>query len=101
MQPVPGPPDYHNRTSAAQEMRNQPDPHEDTKQPLVPRYVETEKQVLRFYCHFFDEKVEISGGRGRTKPTQPRLLTLFIFVEDFTVEIIEDKVPNSGNVNKK
>ena len=95
----PGPSDYQKRTSAGTEANKA---KEDSRQPstAVPRYVETEKQVLRFYCHFFEEEPDDQPSQARkgrkVSKLRPRLFTFLIFVEDFTVEIIEDKVPNSG-----
>jgi hypothetical protein len=65
---------------------------EEKQETNVPKYVQTEKQVLRFYCHFF----EIDRNQKRPVPSNVRLFTLLIYLEDVTCEIIEDRIPNSG-----
>jgi hypothetical protein len=65
----------------------------------VPRYVETDKQVLRFFCHFFDKETQITHHPDLLKvkhPSTARLFTLLVYLNDFTVEIAEDKQMNSG-----
>ena len=71
------------------------------KTPLskVPRFVETDKQVLRFYCHFFEKETQVTHRPDLLKvkyPSTARLFTMLIYLNDFTVEIIEDKQVNSG-----
>jgi hypothetical protein len=66
----------------------------------VPRFVETDKQVLRFYCHFFDKETQITHHPDLLKvkhPSTARLFTLLVYLNDFTVEIVEDKQVNSGH----
>lgn len=66
--------------------------------PKVPRYVETDKKVLRFFCYFVDKDVLIT--KKPLRKTQPgptaRYFTLLIYLEDFTIEILEDHAENSG-----
>lgn len=65
----------------------------------VPRFVEKEKQVLRFYAHFFERKRPEAGiefRRTNTTHEMARLLTMLVYLEDETVEIHEEKVINSG-----
>lgn len=66
----------------------------------VPRYVETDKQVMRFYCHFFDKETQITHHPDLLKvkhPSTARLFTLLVYLSDFTLEIAEDKQVNSGH----
>jgi hypothetical protein len=65
----------------------------------VPRYVETEKQVLRFFAHFFERKRPEAGiefRRTNTEHENARLVTILIYIEDESIEIHEDRVLNSG-----
>lgn len=65
----------------------------------VPRFVETEKLVLRFFAHFFERKRPETGiefRRTNTTHEIARLLTVLVYLEDETVEIHEEKVVNSG-----
>eukprot|EP00602_Paraphysomonas_sp_CaronLab_P002925 CAMPEP_0185028900 /NCGR_PEP_ID=MMETSP1103-20130426/14960_1 /TAXON_ID=36769 /ORGANISM="Paraphysomonas bandaiensis, Strain Caron Lab Isolate" /LENGTH=882 /DNA_ID=CAMNT_0027563475 /DNA_START=1 /DNA_END=2646 /DNA_ORIENTATION=+ len=66
----------------------------------VPKYVETYKQVLRFYCHFFDKDVQRSRKplRKFRSASTARLFTLLVYVEDTTCELAEERTPNSGIV---
>lgn len=66
--------------------------------PKVPHFVETEKQVLRFYAHFFDFDVQQSRKplRKFQSASTARLLTVLIYVEDSTIEINEERNVNSG-----
>lgn len=61
--------------------------------PLVPKFIETDKQVLRFLCHI----TEMERGSRVPTPINIRFFTLLIYLEDNTFEIIEDRIPNSGN----
>jgi hypothetical protein len=63
-----------------------------TQQAMVPKFVETEKQVLRFLCHV----TEMERGSKRPTPVNIRFFTLLIYLEDNSFEIIEDRIPNSG-----
>ena len=76
-------------------------PKSSVQTPLskVPRFVETDKQVLRFFCHFFDKETQITHHPDLLKvkhPSTARLFTLLVYLNDFTVEIVEDKQSNSG-----
>jgi hypothetical protein len=65
----------------------------------VPHYVKTEKQVLRFFAHFFERKRPESGiefRRTNTTHEIARLMTILIYLDDETIEIHEEKVINSG-----
>lgn len=65
----------------------------------VPRYVETEKQVLRFFAHFFERKRPEAGiefRRTNTDHENARLVSILIYIEDETIEIHEERVLNSG-----
>jgi hypothetical protein len=65
----------------------------------IPRYIETEKQVLRFFAHFFERKRPEPGvefRRTNTTSEPARLVTILIYLVDETVEIHEEKVVNSG-----
>jgi hypothetical protein len=64
-----------------------------TQPVMVPKFVETEKQVLRFLCHI----TEMERGAKRPTPVNIRFFTLLIYLEDNSFEIIEDRIPNSGN----
>jgi hypothetical protein len=65
---------------------------EKSHQPMVPKFVETDKQVLRFLCHI----TEMERGSKRPIPINIRFFSLLIYLEDNTFEIIEDRIPNSG-----
>lgn len=77
-------------------------PSSVTQTPLskVPRFVETDKQVLRFFCHFFDKDTQVTHRPNLLKvrhPSTARLFNLMIYLNDFTVEITEEKQVNSGH----
>jgi hypothetical protein len=68
----------------------------------VPRFVETDKQVLRFFAHFFERKRPEEGvefRRTNTVSEAARLLTILIYISDETIEIHEERVINSGLFN--
>eukprot|EP00602_Paraphysomonas_sp_CaronLab_P009435 CAMPEP_0185029576 /NCGR_PEP_ID=MMETSP1103-20130426/15967_1 /TAXON_ID=36769 /ORGANISM="Paraphysomonas bandaiensis, Strain Caron Lab Isolate" /LENGTH=814 /DNA_ID=CAMNT_0027564377 /DNA_START=27 /DNA_END=2471 /DNA_ORIENTATION=- len=97
-----------NRYKAADSMKRDttevpsPQKQRDTKEThqkaRVPKFVETEKQVLRFYCHFFEKDVPELGQRRQkvASSSTPRFFTLRIYVEDNTFEISEERCQNSG-----
>jgi DUF1126 PH-like domain len=69
------------------------------RDPSVPHFVETDKIVLRFYGHFFENRVwDEDGPLGKPiiENTMSRKLTIFYYVTDQTVEISETKQANSG-----
>lgn len=72
---------------------------QQTEPPRVPRFVEKDKQVLRFICHFFDKDVQLTRKPLRkVTPSAPttRYFTIYIYLENYSIEIIEDTIPNSG-----
>lgn len=64
----------------------------------LPHYVATDKQVLRFYCHYFDEPTQLTYQpiRNIQAASTVRYITLHYFLEDSTFEMFADKVVNSG-----
>jgi hypothetical protein len=61
-------------------------------QSMVPKFVETDKQVLRFLCHI----TEMERGSKRPTPINIRFFSLLVYLEDNSFEIIEERIPNSG-----
>jgi hypothetical protein len=98
--------DCENRAGNTQTLKINPsnatlNPSSSTKTPLskVPRVVETDKQVLRFFCHFFDTETQVTHRPDLLKvkhPSTARLFSLLVYLNDFTVEIAEEKQANSG-----
>lgn len=71
----------------------------DRSQPQLPIYIENEKQVCRFHGHFsndrdWDEIALLGFPAIEDKVT--RLVTIFYYLVDQTVEISENKVQNTG-----
>jgi len=67
--------------------------------PVVPKFVETDKLVLRFFGHFFEERIweqDSPLGENGIETHMARLLTVFFYVEDLSIELIEPKQTNSG-----
>lgn len=65
----------------------------------LPRYVETDKQVARFFGHFFQERpFEKFGPLGDrvVERYMSRFMTIHVYIYDGTVEINEPKETNSG-----
>jgi len=65
----------------------------------LPRYVETDKQVARFYGHFFQERPFDKYGPLGDRVVErymARFMTIHVYVYDGTVEINEPKETNSG-----
>lgn len=64
----------------------------------LPHYVATDKQVLRFYCHYFEAPTQLTYQPIRNLQTAStvRYITLHYFLEDQTFEMFCDKVTNSG-----
>jgi hypothetical protein len=65
---------------------------------LIPHYVATDKQVLRFYCHFYDNNIQLTYQpiRNFQSPSTIRYITLHYFLCDETFEMFSNKTPNSG-----
>jgi hypothetical protein len=71
----------------------------DRSQPQLPLYIENEKQVCRFHGHFsndrnWDNIAEL--GFPAIEEKVIRLVTIFYYLVDQTVEISENKVQNTG-----
>ena len=67
--------------------------------PVIPKYIETEKQVCRFYGHFFQSRNwDNNGPLGypTIENSASRRLTILYYLNDQTVEMIEPKTQNSG-----
>ena len=67
--------------------------------PVVPKFVETDKIVLRFKAHFFEERIwerDNPLGDNILEKNMPRYLTISYYVEDMSIEMIEPKIPNAG-----
>lgn len=65
----------------------------------LPRYVETDKQVCRFYGHFHQQRPwEHNGPLGNPVLEQKmvRKMTFYYYIYDDTVEISEPRTINSG-----
>lgn len=65
----------------------------------LPRYVETDKQVCRFFGHFYQQRPwESNGPLGNPILEQKmvRKMTFYYYIYDDTVEISEPRTMNSG-----
>jgi hypothetical protein len=65
----------------------------------LPRYVETDRQIARFYAHFHQERpFEKYGplGSNVVERMMPRFMAILVYIFDGTVEINEPKDINSG-----
>jgi hypothetical protein len=64
----------------------------------LPHYVATDKQVLRFFCHYYDSNTQLTYQpiRNFQSASTVRYITLHYFLEDATFEMFTDKVINSG-----
>lgn len=64
----------------------------------IPNFIAFDKQVLRFYCHFFDSNTQLTYKPIRKFNSAPttRHITLHYFLEDQTFEMFSDKTQNSG-----
>lgn len=72
---------------------------QQTVPPVVPRFIEREKQVLRFFCYFYDKDVQLTSKPLRkltSLASTVRKFTLLMYVETFAVEINEEFIDNSG-----
>ena len=67
----------------------------------VPHYIAAERIVLRFFCHFFEKDIQMSREpiRKFVGPSTARLFVLHIYLEDNSMEIFEERVPNSGTIH--
>jgi hypothetical protein len=68
-------------------------------QAFTPLFVEKDKQVARFYGHFFQARTwEKDGPLGDPviETNQCRRVTIFYYLIDNTIEISEPKTANSG-----
>ena len=59
--------------------------------PTVPRYVKTDKVCLRFYGYFQESVNDSNDEISRIRP-----VTIYYFVVDDTIKIVEPKSQNSG-----
>lgn len=67
--------------------------------PRVPDYVVTEREVLRAYGYFQDTIRKEVGPLDATSEVDVQIthkVTLFYYVADHSMEVIEERVPNSG-----
>jgi hypothetical protein len=67
--------------------------------PTVPKYVETDKLVCRFYGYFYDERVwakDTPLGTPDIEKEIVRKLTIYYYLHDNTVSMNEAVVNNSG-----
>ena len=63
-------------------------------------FLETEKQVCRFYGHFFQSRNwDNKGPLGypTIEAASGRRLTILYYLNDQTIEMVEPKTQNSGN----
>ena len=67
----------------------------------VPHYIARDRIVLRFFCHFFEKDMQMSREpiRKFVGPSTARLFVLHIYLEDNSIEILEERVPNSGMIH--
>jgi len=68
-------------------------------EPTLPKFVQTDKVVLRFYGYFSEDRVWDGYsplGNATVEKSLCRLLTIYFYMVDDTVEMIETKQPNSG-----
>lgn len=73
----------------------------NSSQAFTPLFVEKDKQVCRFYGHFFQARTwEREGPLGDPviETNQCRRLTIYFYLVDETIEISEPKAPNTGNL---
>ena len=59
--------------------------------PTMPRYVKTDKVCLRFYGYFQESVNDSNDEISRVRP-----VTLYYFVVDDSIQIVEPKSNNSG-----
>jgi len=74
-------------------------PENSDFEPALPDYVKTDKQVLRFYGYFLEDRVWDDNaplGRSTIENKVCRNLTIYYYITDKTIEMIEEKLPNSG-----
>lgn len=67
--------------------------------PFIPAFVTKDKQVLRFYGYFYQSRNwEVDGplGEPEIEKQQCRRITIYWYLIDDTVEIVEPKAPNTG-----
>ena len=65
----------------------------------LPRYVETDKQVCRFYGHFYQQRPWENGGPLGDPVLEQKMVRKMIFyyyIYDDTIEISEPRTINSG-----
>ena len=65
----------------------------------VPKFIQDEKKVLRFYAHFLEDKVLDRDGPLAKRVLESKVarhLTIYYYIEDDTIEATEVKVANSG-----
>jgi len=74
-------------------------PENSDFEPALPYYVKTDKQVLRFYGYFLEDRVWDSNaplGTSAIESQVCRNLTIYYYITDNTVEMVEQKSVNSG-----
>eukprot|EP00595_Chromulina_sp_UTEXLB2642_P000719 CAMPEP_0196761390 /NCGR_PEP_ID=MMETSP1095-20130614/609_1 /TAXON_ID=96789 ORGANISM="Chromulina nebulosa, Strain UTEXLB2642" /NCGR_SAMPLE_ID=MMETSP1095 /ASSEMBLY_ACC=CAM_ASM_000446 /LENGTH=826 /DNA_ID=CAMNT_0042110867 /DNA_START=24 /DNA_END=2505 /DNA_ORIENTATION=- len=74
-------------------------PAPSRKQPLVPKFVENEKQVCRFYGYFYDERVWDDStplGVPTIERDMVRKLTIYYYLYDNTIHMAEPRAQNTG-----
>jgi len=69
--------------------------------PVVPKFVETDKIILRYRGHFLEERVWDRDnhplGNGIVENQMVRPLIINYYVEDNSIELMEPKSPNTGD----
>lgn len=68
-------------------------------QPHIPKFVENDKVVCRFYGYFYDDRVWASDnplGVPTIENEMGRRLTILYYVDDNTISMAEPKIQNSG-----
>eukprot|EP01041_Mallomonas_annulata_P008802 gene8802-18211_t len=90
-QPAKGSPEYYVHPDMT--------PTNITFRPALPKFVENDKLVLRYYGHFFEDRVwdpEAPLGLSVVENKICRYLTLYYYITDDSFEMIEPKQANSG-----
>jgi hypothetical protein len=98
--PADDPDDYRLHSTQAKSLTSLPPSTKSfsKQKELIPHFVATEKQVLRFYCHFYDSNTQLTYQpiRNFQTPSTIRYITLHYFLSDQTFEMFSNKTPNSG-----
>lgn len=74
-------------------------PENSDFEPALPNYVKTDKQVLRFYGYFSEDRVWDDKAPLGTLTVESKIcrnLTIYYYITDNTIEMVEQKLVNSG-----